>query len=222
MKRLFLTAALLALPPSPASAGTDSDAQAWFTASASGAIAGRLLGQAELITRFSNDADGLYEAEIGGFLGYRLTDRVSLWAGYVRVPRYARDARTVVEDRTRQQVTADLGAPFGGRLSGRVRLEQRFRSGGDIGWRLRPQLKFARALKKDGIALVASHESFLPLNDTDWGQRSRYERMRNFVGLQLPVAGTVAAEIGYLNQYNFRAGRDAVDHVLSTTFSHAF
>ncbi len=222
MRLLILAAAPLALLASPATAGTDDDAEAWTTLGASGAITGRLLGQVETLARFSNDEDGIYEAEFGGFLGYKLTDRVSLWAGYLRVPRYRRGAPTTVEDRTRQQITADLGKPLGGKLSGRIRLEQRFRSGGGTGWRVRPQVRFSRPLAKDGPSLVLSHESFVPLNDTAWGQRSGYELMRNFVGLQLPVARKLSAELGYLNQYRFRVGPNSADHVASTTLSYAF
>lgn len=222
MRGLIWAAALLALLASPARADVDDDAQAWLTLAASGVVSGRVLGQAEAIARFSDDENGIYEAEFGGFLGLALTDRVSLWAGYVRVPRYARGGKTTVENRGRQQITAELGGLLGGDLSGRVRLEQRFRDGGGIGWRLRPQLKFSRPLSNDGVALVFSHESFVPLNDTGWGQRRGYERMRNFAGLQVPIADKLAAEVGYLNQYGFDPVRDTADHGVSTTFSYAF
>ena len=58
--------------------------------------------------------------------------------------------------------------------------------------------------------------SFLP-NSTDWGQRRGYERMRNAVGVTLPVSRAVAADIGYLNQYRFAraGGRAQMDHALS-------
>lgn len=222
MRGLIWAAAPLALLASPTRAGVDDDGEAWLTLAASGAISGRVLGQAEAIARFSNDEKGIYEAEFGGFLGLALTERVSLWAGYVRVPRYTRGGEAAVENRTRQQITADLGGLLGGDLSGRVRLEQRFRDSGGTGWRLRPQLKFSRPLSKNGVSLVLSHESFLPLNNTGWGQRRGYERMRNFVGLRLPVADKLAAEVGYLNQYRFAPARDTADHVVSTTFSYAF
>lgn len=222
MRGLIWAAAPLALLASPARADVDDDGEAWLTLAASGAISGRVLGQTEAVARFSNDRNGIYEAEIGGLLGFALTDRVSLWAGYARVPRYTSGGRAAVENRTRQQITADLGDLLGGDLSGRLRLEQRFRAGGGIGWRLRPQLKFSQPVLKDRVSLVLSHESFVSLNNTGWGQRRGYERMRNFVGLQLPIADRLAAEVGYLNQYGFAPVRDTADHIVSTTFSYAF
>lgn len=224
-KRMRLRNAIivpLALVACPAVAGTDDDGELWTTLGAGGTVSGRLLANVEAIARFSGDEGGPYEAEFGGFLGYRLTGKVSLWAGYVRVPRYARGAATSIEDRTRQQVTADLGQLGSGSLFGRMRIEQRFREGGGTGWRLRPQLKYSRPLVKDGAALVFSHESFLPLNTTGWGQRAGYERMRNFAGVSAPVAPRLRAEFGYLNQYDFRRGTDSVDHAAALTASYSF
>lgn len=222
LKWRAIAAATLILTPAAATAA-EHDPELWLTAGASGALYGRLLLSLEAVTRFSDDENGIYESEFGGFLGYQLTDDVALWAGYVRVPRYRRGGPTSVEDRTRQQITANLGKAGGGSLSGRVRLEQRFRDGGGTGWRLRPQIKYSRPFAKDGPALVISHESFVPLNDTGWGQQGGYERMRNFVGLGLGVAEGVKAEIGYLNQYNFRSGaEDSVDHAASLTLSYSF
>ena len=221
MRRLILAAAPLLLLASPAYADVDDDAEVWLTLATTGTISGRLLGQADTNARFSHDDDRIYEAQLGGLLGYKLSDRVSLWAGYVRIARYRNGAATTVENRTRQQITADLARPFGGKLAGRLRLEQRFRSGAETGWRLRSQLKYSRPFHKDGPSLVLSHESFLPLNDTAF-QRSRYERMRNFAGVSFPVVKKLTAEVGYLNQYTFRTGRDLDDHILATTLNYAF
>lgn len=48
-------------------------------------------------------------------------------------------------------------------------------------------------------------------------QRSGYERMRNIVGVTLPIATGVSADVGYLNQYRLaRAGNPAqMVHALS-------
>lgn len=215
---LLLTAAFAA---SPVTAAED-DAELWTTFGAGGTVSSRLMASFEAIARFSRDEGGLYEAEYGGFVGYRMGDKVSLWAGYVRVPRYARGRSAGVEDRTRQQVAVDFGDVLGGSLSGRIRFEQRFRDGGGTGWRLRPQLRLSRPLVGDELALVLSHESFIAINDTGWGQRAGYERMRNFAGFSIPIAPRVKAEAGYLNQYNYRPGSDLIDHAAALTASYAF
>jgi hypothetical protein len=65
--------------------------------------------------------------------------------------------------------------------------------------------------------LFVSHESFLLPNGTRWGQRRGYERMRNIVGLALPIARGFAADVGYLNQYRPARGgaRAQMDHALN-------
>ena len=63
-------------------------------------------------------------------LGYRLSKVVDLWAGYTHDPQYAGGDFTVMEHRAREQVTFDGFARLGpGKLSGRIRLEQRWRDG---------------------------------------------------------------------------------------------
>jgi hypothetical protein len=54
-------------------------------------------------------------------------------------------------------------------------------------------------------------------NTTRWGQRAGYERMRNIVGVAVPLWRGVGADIGYLNQYRFARGgaRAQMEHALS-------
>ncbi len=175
--------------------------------------------------RFGDDADGLYEGEFGGNLGYQFSEGLTAYAGYLRVPTYSRRGVTRTEDRFRQQLNITLGTLGGGKLNGRLRLEERLVStGDDLGVRLRPNLVWSRPFKKGRkTALVLSHESFINLNSTDWGQRDGYERMRNFVGVSTPLTKAVAAEIGYLNQYGFRPNaRDTQDHAASFSLSYSF
>lgn len=221
--------ALTALPAlfvaMPAMAQTDHDSQLWIAASASVPVADHLEAGLEGIMRFGDDADGLYEAEFGGSISYEIAKGIKLQAGFLRVPRYTRAGVRDIEDRPRQQISATTGF-LGGKLTGRLRLEERWRNtGDDMGLRLRPHIKYARPLRAGGkTQLVLSHESFFPLNTTDWGQHSGYERMRNFVGLTTPLVKHVAIEAGYLNQYSFgrRTAHDKMDHVASLSLSLAF
>ncbi len=214
-------AALIAAVPAHA---TEDDSQIWLRASASGSISGPWQGSFETVLRFGNDADGLYEGEYGGSLGYQFREGVTLYGGYLRVPTYSRSGVTRTEDRFRQQLNLPLGKVAGGKLNGRFRIEERLVStGDDMGVRLRPNLVWSRPFKEGRkTALVLSHESFINLNSTDWGQRDGYERMRNLVAVSTPLAKKVTAEIGYLNQYGFRPGRDSQDHVASLSVSYSF
>lgn len=221
---LFAAAATL-LAGSPALAAMEDDAQIWLRMGASGSVSGPWQAGFEAVLRFGDSAGGLYESEYGGNVGYQFSPAFGLSAGYVRVPTYSRQGVTRTEDRFRQQLNLALGTVAGGRLNGRVRIEQRLvSSGDDIGVRLRPYLVWSRPFRRGGrTALVLSHESFVNLNGTDWGQRGGYDRMRNLVAVSTPLAKGVAAEIGYLNQYGFRPkSRDTQDHAASFAISYSF
>jgi hypothetical protein len=209
------------LSAAPASAG-DSDAQLWLQTTASLPVAEESELTIEAVTRFGEDDGGLFTVQGGGWLETAIAKGVKLGIGYRHVQSYAGGNATSNEDRARQQISVALGRLGGGRLSGRLRLEQRWRSDGDdMGLRLRPQVKFALPLRAEsGAALVLHHESFVELNDTDWGQDAGYRRMRNFIGFELPVAGGISAELGYLNQHDFgRGGPDATAHAASLALS---
>ncbi len=209
-RSLFVAALLLGASPA---AAASSDAQFWTTLTANVALSDRWSGQADFVSQFSDDEDGLYELRYGAFVGYKITRRATVSVGYARVHRYI-GGTTRTEERPRQQIAVDFGKLAGAAASGRLRVEQRIRAGGGIGWRLRPQVRAAWPLGRSGVAAVLSHESFVALNDTRSGQRAGYERMRNFAGVSVPVSKIVKAELGYLNQYDFGRGRpDAVAHV---------
>jgi hypothetical protein len=201
------------------------DNEIWLTAGASVPLAEATKLGLEVTSRFSDDDGGLYEIEMSGLLIREVAKGVEIGVGYVRTPNYSRGTVTRMENRGRQQITAKFGKVAGGSLSGRFRIEERFRRGSDdMGVRLRPYLKYSLPLGQGATALVVSHESFLNLDDTDWGQIGGYERMRNLVGISTPLTKGVTLETGYLNQYRFAQGgsRDTMDHVGSANLSIAF
>jgi len=195
-------------------AATD-DSQVWTQASASVKLAEKWRLSGEVVGRFSDNRNGLYEVEASAMLGYRLNKNVTLWAGYVHDPQYAGGDFTVMEHRAREQVTFDnVGKVGSGKLSARIRMEQRWRDGIDgTGWRLRPYAKLSFPLKGK-TALNLSNETFINLNKTTFQKQSGVDRMRNMVSISTPLGKTLTGEAGYLNQYGFvRNGRDTVDHV---------
>ena len=218
----YTLAALAALCTATPAIAQEEDQELWLTGAATVKLADRTKLEFDTVTRFGNDAGGLYEIEINSLLVHELGGGLSVGGGYTRNINYSHGDVTNTENRLRAQVgLAGNVGPV--KLSGRVRLEMRFRSdGADTGYRLRPQVK--ATLPVGGpFSLVASHESFVTLNDTDWRQRAGHERMRNFAGLNWKASKRVAFELGYMNQYNFRRApaRHVMDHVLSigTTFS---
>jgi hypothetical protein len=207
----------------PAMAADDS--QLWTNATAVVKLSDRWRVSEDLTFRFSDKRDGLYEIESNTLVGYRFSKVVTVWAGYTHDPQYSGGDFTVMEHRAREQVTFDNFSELaGGRLSGRLRLEQRWRDGVDgTGWRLRPFLKYALPLHKGSrTSFVLSTEPFLNLNTTTFQRTSGLDRTRTFAGISTPLAKNLSADIGYLNQHTFvRNGPDTDDHVASISLSIA-
>ena len=209
--RVALIAVLLLFAATPAAA-QQGDGQLWLQVNTVVPLSNQARLTLEQIARFSDRQDGLYQTEFGGILGYRVADGVELGVGYRKVG--AHNGNTGAnEDRLRQHIVLTRGP-----LVGRLRVDERFNPrGSEVGFRIRPLLRYNQRLRGTRVALFASHESFFLPNSTDWGQRRGYERMRNAVGVTLPVSRAVAADIGYLNQYRFAraGGRAQMDHALS-------
>ena len=166
----------------------------------------------EQIARTSDRQDGIYTTEFGGLVGWRIADGIELGVGYRRVSFYNGNA-AADEDRLRQQIVLTRG-----RFAGRLRLDERFNPGGrEIGFRIRPLIRYNLPIAGTRLTPFLSHESFILPNSTRWGQRAGYERMRNIVGLSVPMGKAVTADVGYLNQYRLaRGGALAqIDHALT-------
>jgi len=215
MRMVLLCLAAATAAAAPTTAWAKSDSQVWTTAGLTVKLSEKWRVSEDVVARFSDNRNGLYEIESSTLVGYRIGKSVTLWAGYVHNPQYAGGDFTVTEHRVREQVTLDNVARFGGgKLSARMRLEQRWRDGVDgTGWRARPYAKYSLPLKGK-VALNLSNETFVNLNRTAF-QRSRgVDRMRNLISISAPVLGRLAGEGGYLNQHGFvRGGPDTTDHV---------
>ena len=224
MRRPFLY--LFALMLLPATAHASEDEQLWTATSATVKLSDHWRLQQEIVARFSNDRDGLYEIESNTLVGYKLNRQVTVWAGYTHDPQYAGGDFTVMEHRAREQVTIDNIVKLGPiSVSARMRMEQRWREGIDgTAWRLRPYVKLSMPFKEGGkTALILSHESFIDLNKTNFQRVQGEERMRNLIAITTPLAKNVNAEIGYLHQHGFRPDADdSNDNVASLSLSFSF
>jgi len=188
------------------------DAQLWEQLNVVVPVAPRLHLTVEQIARISDRQGGLYTTEFGGLLGWQVAKGVEIGFGYRHVGFYNGNTAPD-EERLRQQVVLTSG-----RFAGRLRLDERFNPrGSEIGFRIRPLLRYNLPLGPEQVALFVSHESFILPNSTSWGQRAGYERMRNILGVAFPIAKAVKADVGYLNQYRLaRGGAQAqMDHALN-------
>lgn len=202
LKFAALVVAAPALAAGQARAQPESDVQAWTAVFLSGKPAenSRLLLWFDGHARFSEDVDGLGVTIVRPGLGWRINGKLDLWAGYARVVSRSETGPDIEEDRIWQQATYPLGHAIGGALSGRTRLEQRFRGAGDdTGWRLRHFMRWERRFDGSPVSPVIANEIFLNFNDTDWGQRSGFDQNRLFVGGAIRPSKQVRFEGGYLN-----------------------
>jgi hypothetical protein len=210
--RLLVSSPLLLLVAVPAQAQQE-DEQFWLQVNTNVPVTDKLRLTLEQIGRLSDAAGGLFHTELGGIVSYRASAAIEFGVGYRHVSGHNGN-RADDESRIRQHVVATFGA-----VTTRLRLDERFHPDGDeIGFRLRPFIRYTHPLGRNGLALFASHESFYLPNSTSWGQRRGYERMRNTAGFALPLSRRLSADVGYLNQLRpqRRGTRAQVEHALST------
>ena len=216
---LALAAALGAAGPALAS----EDTQYWQTLNVSVALPDNFKVSNETVRR-SSDARGFYEVENNFMVGKKVNKVVTLWLGYTFDPQYNHGTFRVREHRFRQQVNFDNFAVLGKvRLSGRVRLEERWREGQTgTAYRLRPQVK-AVVPVAGKVTLGVSSEQFFNLNNTGFQTVDGLERMRNAIFITVPLSKKISVDFGYLNQHGFVPnGPDSSDHVLTTGLSASF
>jgi len=211
----YLLLPLLGCFPAAPAAAEDRDTQLWTQTNATVALGKFNLGT-QFIARAGDAANGFYQLQFGVDVE-REIGGVTAGVGYSYVPSYEDGELTTREHRIRQQVSVPVGRLGRGEVAARLRLEQRWRDDGeDVKFRLRPRVTWTRPIGEKGLAVRLLHESFMNLNDTDWGQEARYDRMRNQVALRRDLAKGLTGEVGYLNQYIFQGDRpDEVDHALT-------
>ncbi|ADK99992.1 DUF2490 domain-containing protein [Brevundimonas subvibrioides] len=202
MKPFTTLAVAMVATVSAAPAAAQTDTQAWAAAFASGPVrdGGRVLVWWDAHARFREEGDRLDTTILRPGVGWRVSPRLDLWAGYAHVT-LRRPGPDGEEHRAWQQATYPIAGIAGGRLTGRTRIEQRFREGGDdTGWRVRQFVRWSRPVAWPAVSVVLSNETFVGLNETDWGQGDGYDQNRAFAGVGWQVTPTFRLEGGYMHQ----------------------
>jgi hypothetical protein len=223
--RTFFPLLALGIASATTPAYATSDSQFWATTAVNAKLADKWGLSEEVVTRFSDNRNGLYEIEATTLVGYRFNKTISLWAGYVHDPQYSAGEFRVMEHRAREQLVFDSFARIGGgKLTGRVRLEQRWREGvNGTGLRLRPYLKYSLPIHGK-TALNLSTEPFFNLNTTSYQATHGLDRVRNLITISTPIAGRLAGEAGYMNQHIFvpHGEEDESDNIAYLTLNFSF
>ncbi len=221
MRLLHLLPTALMLLASPALAATSEDEQFWLNLTAMGSVKDEIVYFAEVQPRIGDGMSRVDQALFRGALGWQFSPDLTLYQGFGHIVVPIEGGRDVNEERSFQQLSWTLGKPWGGELSSRTRLEQRWRSDGDdMGWRLREMIRYEKPMRagSDAVNVLVWAEGFAALNDTDWGARAGFDQLRSFAGVELGLPGASTLEVGYLNQIvNQRGGNMRVNHVTSVT-----
>ncbi len=217
--RVFALLAVAVAAGVPARASAH-DAQLWLNTTLFGS-AGDIAYFAEVQPRFGNGISQLDQLILRPAVGWKVNESLTLYQGYARVEDRGVPSNTV-EDRSFQEINWKIGEVNGLKTSSRTRFEQRWRSDGkDVAFRLRSQMRVAAPLteRSEGIAAVGWAETFVALNDADWGPRAGFDQLRTFAGLEVPIGGKSTVEVGYLNRLIKTENRLETDHILSLNLS---
>ncbi len=221
---LVLSTALVG--PGPARAGDPREGgQIWAAALAQGDLAflhpklDRLRTWLELQGRWRSFGQS-YELgmlpRVG--LGYAITDRVTLTAGFAVVETDPPRAKPFTELRPWQQLVWNV--PIDGfAFQSRTRLEQRLIEQ-NLGWRLRQLVRMNAPLPgTDRVYFALFDELLFDLDDTPWGQRRGLRQNRLFAGpgFRLDADRRFVLESGYQHQWVDRRREDRSNHVLLLT-----
>lgn len=215
MKRL-LTPLFCILLCASLNSRADDDFQSWNMIAINGPVAegSKWLAWFDGHARFRNDANNLGTSIIRPAFGYRVNDKLDVWFGWARVTGH-RDGPDFKENRIWQQATYPIAEFWGGKFSGRTRLEQRKGLGfDDVGLRLRQFVRWARPIPDTDFSYVFMNELFVASNDTDWGQDSGYDQNRAFFGAAWQIKEKLRFEAGYMHNHLNRA-ENQTNHVLS-------
>lgn len=209
----------------PAAAAAQSeDGEVWINAAVSGPIAKDVQLSLDSSVR-SSDANTRRPARvIRPMIGYQVSKRVSLWAGYTRVEQFPDGRAPAIENRFFEQLSWNVGRIGTASISTRIRLEQRFFENGlGSSLRARQLVKIAVPVKGTKLSILATTEPFITLQTDVGGTRHGVEQWRNSISLAVPLSPNLAVEVGYLNRYIIHDGApDGVDHILPVTLSYHF
>ena len=154
-------------------------------------------------SRWDNDWNHWYQGFLRGAVGYSLSERATIWAGYTWIP-----TQNVGKSYVSQQ---DVWPAFRyvlptsiGTVTFRTMIESNFLpgNGNDVRVRPRQMIRVMHPLEfEPRLSLITWDEFFVRLNSTHAGGQSGFDQNRAFAGLGWTFNKSVRAEAGYLNQY---------------------
>lgn len=152
-------------------------------------------------SRFDDNWNHWYQGMARTAIGYSLSDRATIWAGYTWLPTQNIGKHYVSQQDVwpafRYVMPTSLGT-----LSFRTMIESNFLQGSEVRVRPRQMIRFMHPLEAEPrLSLIAWDEFFIRMNTTQYGGQSGFDQNRAFAGLGWSFNKNVRTEVGYMNQY---------------------
>lgn len=191
------------------------DSGAWLQAVAEGSMNfidpslknGRIWVEGQ--SRFDGDWSHWYQGMVRTAVGYSLSDRATVWAGYTWLPTQNIGKSYVSQQDVwpafRYVLPTELGT-----IMFRTMWETNFLHGDQVRERPRQMIRFMHPLESEPrLSLIAWDEAFYRVNTTTFGGKSGFDQNRAFAGFGWSFNNNIRSELGYMNQYVDNANHSA-------------
>jgi hypothetical protein len=154
-------------------------------------------------SRWDDDWNHWYQGMARAAVGYSLSDRATIWAGYTWLPTQNVGKNYVSQQDVWPAFRYNLPTSIG-TFSFRTMVESNFIPGNGNNVRVRPRqmIRFMHPLEfEPRLSLITWDEFFVRVNSTPAGGQAGFDQNRVFAGLGWSFNKNFRAEAGYLNQY---------------------
>lgn len=152
-------------------------------------------------TRFDGDFNNWYQGMVRTAIGYSLSDRATIWAGYTWLPTHNIGKQYIAQQDIWPAFRYNLPTSIGTFMF-RTMWESNFGIGEQIRERPRQMIKFTHPFDfEKRFSFIAWDEVFYRVNTTNWGGKSGFDQNRAFAGVGWTFNNNIRTELGYLNQY---------------------
>ena len=152
-------------------------------------------------SRFNGDWGHWYQGVVRAAVGYSLSDRATIWAGYSWLPTQNIGKPYVSQQDVWPAFRYVLPTDFG-TVTFRTMWESNFGQGDQVRQRPRQMIRLMHPFDfEKRLSFIAWDEAFYRVNTTNWGGKSGFDQNRAFAGLGWSFNSNVRTEVGYMNQY---------------------
>lgn len=154
-------------------------------------------------SRWDDNWNHWYQGFLRAAVGYSLSDRATIWAGYTWIPTDNVGSHSVSQQDVWPAFRYVLPTSIG-TVTFRTMIESNFMqyNGDEVRVRPRQMIRFLHPLEfEPRLSLITWDEFFIRVNSTRAGGQSGFDQNRAFAGLGWTFNKNFRVEGGYLNQY---------------------